>query len=125
MNYAFLFAGGIAAFGFVICLMLGRRPPKPRDMTDPAALTDMRFARFAGLALLAAMTLAYADASRHASATDTALAISLFALVLAFARLAFAARARLRRLDVSEWGFHMLAGAVGLAGSDLHRWLPA
>lgn len=96
MNYAFLFAGGIAAFGFVICLLLGRRPPDSRNMADPIALADVRFARFASLCLLIAMALIYADASRRASTADTALAISLLALVFAFARLAFAARARLR-----------------------------
>src|SRR5690606_34210981 len=122
MNYAFLIAGGAAAFGLVLHLMLGRtRPHLPRtgDAGDPLIGIDAAFGRHAASLVYAAMALTYAHASRAPDAADAAMTVTMLGLLLAVLRAAMAMRAGLKRLDAEEWGLMALAAALGLIGLQL------
>ncbi len=123
MNYAWLFAGGVAAFGLVLHLMLGRSrpmlPPAGKGSSDPLLGVDAAFGRHAASLVLAAMALTYAHAARAPDADDAALTISLIGLLLAAFRAALGLHARLPRAGMAEWTPMAAAAALGLFGVQL------
>jgi hypothetical protein len=118
MNYAFLIAGGISAFGLIWHVMLGRSRPllPPLAPEDRLLQLDAFFGRHAVALILAVMTLSFAHASRRPAADDLAYAVSALALLLAALRVYLATRVRAPRLDLSEWAPLALAGAAGVIG---------
>jgi len=118
MNYFFLAAGGISAFGLIWHIMIGRTRPfvPPGDAADRLLQLDAYYGRHATTVLLAVMALSFAQASRRAAASDLALTVTVLSLTLAALRLALAIRLRAPRLDIAEWALPALAGLIGFAG---------
>jgi hypothetical protein len=117
MNYLYLLASGASAFALVVQLMLGRpRPPPASDLAERSLAADAWFGRFAMIACLALMTIAYSAASRRPDAADAVLLMSTFAAALAGLKLVLGALRRLPRLDLLDWGPTALASALGFLG---------
>jgi hypothetical protein len=123
VNYAFLAAGGVAAFGLVLHLLLGRsRPFMPRSSdTESNRLLDVdaAFGRHAASLIFAAMALTYAHAARAPDANDAALTVSMLGILLAAIRAGLAIRAKVERMDAAEWAPLAVSGALGLAGLQM------
>lgn len=117
MNYLFLFAGGVSAFGLILHLLLGRRPGKAQDGLPHAALhrLDADYGRHVTALLLLALAVTFAHASRSASSASFVFALSGLGLSASLLRVILALRHRAQRLDIGEWIALATASSLGIA----------
>jgi hypothetical protein len=117
MNYIFLFAGGVSAFGLVLHLLLGRRPARPDEVSPHSALIqlDADYGRHVTALILLALAVTFAHASRSPSSASFAFALSGLGLAASLLRFILALRHRAPRLDIGEWTALAAASSLGLA----------
>lgn len=117
MNYLFLLAGGVSAFGLILHLLLGRKPVRESSVGPDAALNrlDADYGRHVTALLLLALALTFAHASRAPSYASFAFALSGLGLAASLLRVILALRHRAPRLDVGEWTALAAASGIGIA----------
>lgn len=120
MNYGFLLAGGASAFALVLHLLLGRGrgllPPNEGEEIQRLYALDAWYGRHVTTLVLVAMVTGFGQAARRADASSVGVTLTLLALAIVALRVGLAARTRVPKYDIGEWGLMLLAAGFGVVG---------